>query len=456
VDRLPDRERVSVAAMLRELLDGEGRIDREIHVQAPARDGHRLLMEVHLTADVGSSGEREVYGVARDVTERAELLDKLGQAQKMEAVGRLAGGIAHDFNNLLTAIIGYCDYSILCIDDTDQLRKNLSEIKNAGNHAASLTRQLLAFSRRQVMKPRLLDLSQLIRNLKDLLVRLLGEDITLEAKYAPDLGAVLADPVQVEQVILNLCINARDAMPRGGRIVVETENAALEASPDPRYKVITGQYVRMSISDTGAGMNPETLSHLFEPFFTTKELGKGTGLGLSTVYGIVKQTGGYIWVDSEPGRGTTFRVYFPRSAGMTDDPKDHPDTVMARGGSESILLVEDDAAIRGLMTSVLGSHGYTVREVQSAEAARALFEAPDARFDLVITDVVLPGESGKDLVERLAAAHPDIPALFMSGHSRETVINRGLLHAGLAFMQKPFTPSVLLSKVREILDGRAS
>jgi PAS domain S-box-containing protein len=455
-DGLPDRERAPVTSTLRELLDGEGRIDREFHIQVPARDGHRLLMEVHLTADDGAGGEREVYGVARDVTERAELLDRLSQSQKMEAVGRLAGGIAHDFNNLLTAIIGYSDYSILCIDDTDQLRKNLSEIKNAGNHAAGLTRQLLAFSRRQVMKPRVLDLNQLIGSLKDLLVRLLGEDITLETKYAGNLGAVLADPVQVEQVILNLCINARDAMPRGGRIVVETGNAVLEASPDPRYKVATGDYVCMSISDSGAGMDPETLSHLFEPFFTTKELGKGTGLGLSTVYGIVKQTGGYVWVDSEPGRGARFRVYFPRSAGTAEDPKAHTDVTLARGGNESILLVEDDAAIRGLIKSVLGSHGYAVREAENAEAARALFEAPEARFDLVITDVVLPGESGKDLVERLAAAHPDIPALFMSGHAREVVINHGLLHAGLAFMQKPFTPAVLLSKVREILDSRAT
>jgi PAS domain S-box-containing protein len=447
---LEDKERM--AGLLWELLNGNGRIDREMQIDA-AVGGRKILFELHLTADGGPAGKRQVYGVARDVSERAKLLDQLNQAQKMEAVGRLAGGVAHDFNNLLTAIIGYCDYSRLNLDDKDTLQKSLDEIKKAGVRAAGLTQQLLAFSRRQVMKPKVIDLNQLVVNLQKMLLRLLGEDIALETVAAPDLGAVLVDPGQVEQVIMNLCINSRDAMPRGGRITVETSNVLLESSRrDSRMEVMRGDYVRLRIIDNGIGMDRETRSHLFEPFFTTKEVGKGTGLGLSTVYGIVKQTGGYIWVESEPGAGATFDIFFPRahSPAETQIPAELPGEV--RGGNESILLVEDESMIRVLVRSVLASNGYTVLEADNGEQAKEIFQARGAGIDIIIADIVLPGISGRDLVEHMKASRPDMPALFMSGYTPDVIDNHGQLQPGLAFLQKPFTPESLLLKVREVLD----
>jgi PAS domain S-box-containing protein len=452
VDRLPAHEQESARAILRELLEGEHRVDRETQFEFFAREGRKMIMEAHLTADAGPGGKRQVYGVARDVSERARLLEQLNQAQKMEAVGRLAGGVAHDFNNLLTAIIGYCDYSMLSLDDSGTLKKNLEEIKKAGNRAAALTQQLLAFSRRQVMRPRILDLNQLISNLEKLLRRLLGEDIALETRFDAELGSVLADPGQIEQVIMNLCINSRDAMPRGGRITMDTANVSLDSSRrENRFTVTRGDYVRLRITDTGSGMDKEIKSHLFEPFFTTKEVGRGTGLGLSTVYGIVKQTGGYIWAESAPGKGTSFDIYFPRVQGDAEAPSEAAPTEV-RGGRESILLVEDEAMIRVLVCNVLGGHGYVVYEADDGEHAEDIIEARGGGIDLIITDVVLPGMSGRELVERLAAAYPGIPALFMSGYTRDVIDNHGVLHAGLAFLQKPFSPEALLRKVREVLD----
>ena len=454
IDYLPRHERKRSAALLEELLVSSGRMDRELQVEFAAKDGRKLLMEAHLTADVGPSGKRQIYGVARDVSERARLLEQLNQAQKMEAVGRLAGGVAHDFNNLLTAIIGYCDYSMLSLDEPETLGKNLEEIKKAGNRAAALTQQLLAFSRRQVMKPKVLDLNRLMANLEKLLRRLLGEDITLETHCAPDLGNIIADPGQIEQVIMNLCINARDAMPRGGRITVETSNVAMESTRrETRFAILQGDYVLLRIIDNGSGMDAETRSHLFEPFFTTKEVGKGTGLGLSTVYGIVKQTGGYIGVESAPGAGTSFDIYFPRSTAGAEAIETAGIPRDVRGGSESIMVVEDETMIRALVKNVLSSHGYTVFEADDGEHAEILFRAQKTSIDLIITDVVLPGLSGRDLVERLAATHPGTPALFMSGYTRDVIDNHGILHAGLAFLQKPFTPESLLLKVREVLDA---
>jgi two-component system cell cycle sensor histidine kinase/response regulator CckA len=452
VDRLPAHEQESARAILRELLEGEHRVDRETQFEFFAHDGRKMIMEAHLTADAGPGGKRQVYGVARDVSERARLLEQLNQAQKMEAVGRLAGGVAHDFNNLLTAIIGYCDYSMLSLDDSGTLKKNLEEIKKAGNRAAVLTQQLLAFSRRQVMRPRVLDLNLLISTLERLLKRLLGEDIALETRFDPELGSVLADPGQIEQVIMNLCINSRDAMPRGGRITMDTANVSLDSSRRDRFTVTRGNYVRLRITDTGSGMDKEIKSHLFEPFFTTKEVGRGTGLGLSTVYGIVKQTGGYIWAESEPGKGTTFDIYFPRVRADADAPKETAPTEI-RGGRESILLVEDEAMIRVLVCNVLGGYGYNVYEADDGEHAEDIIEARGGGIDLIITDVVLPGMSGRELVERIAAAHPGIPALFMSGYTPDVIDNHGVLHAGLAFLQKPFSPEALLLKVREVLDA---
>jgi PAS domain S-box-containing protein len=453
VDKLPVSERERAGAVIREMLAGSGRVDREIQLEVLARGGRKILMEAHLTADRDPHGTRQIYGVARDVSERARLLEQLAQAQKMEAVGRLAGGVAHDFNNLLTAIIGYCDYSMLSLDDRDTLARNLDEIKKAGNRAAALTQQLLAFSRRQVMQPRLLDLNLLVANLEKMLKRLLGEDVVLDTSPAPDLGCVLADPGQIEQVVMNLCINARDAMPRGGRILVETSNESLDSSRrESRYTVARGDYVRLRIVDTGIGMSPEIKSHLFEPFFTTKEAGKGTGLGLSTVYGIVKQTGGYIWVESEPGKGTAVDIFFPRAAGSADvESSGAPREV--RGGPESILVVEDEPMIRTLVRNVLTSHGYTVFEADNGETAQEIFHERGKNINLIVTDVVLPGLSGRELVERLGALRPGVPALFMSGYTRDIIDNHGVLRAGLAFLQKPFTPESLLLKIREVLDS---
>jgi PAS domain S-box-containing protein len=453
VERLPEHERERAGNALRDLLRGTERVDREIQFDFFARDGRKVLMEAHLTAESDPRGKRQVYGVVRDVSERARLIQQLNQAQKMEAVGRLAGGVAHDFNNLLTAIIGYCDYSILSLDDADTLRKNLEEIKKAGNRAAALTQQLLAFSRRQVLKPKVLDLNQLVANLEKLLKRLLGEDIALETHFAPDLGNVLADPGQIEQVIMNLCINARDAMPRGGRIIVETSNASLEAPvKDAGFSLVRGDYIHLRIVDTGIGMSPEIKSHLFEPFFTTKEVGKGTGLGLSTVYGIVKQTGGYIWAESELGKGSAFDIYFPRVEDGMVAAESPAVAQEVRGGTEAILIVEDEAMIRALVKNVLGSHGYTVFEADNGENAQKVFRGQGA-IRLILTDVVLPGMSGRDLVERLAELRPEIPAIFMSGYTRDVIDSHGILHAGLAFLQKPFTPDTLLLKVREVLDS---
>lgn len=454
VDRLPEHEREGARATLRELLEGEQRVDRETQFEFFARDGRKMTMEAHLTADAGPGGKRQVYGVARDVSERARLLEQLTQAQKMEAVGRLAGGVAHDFNNLLTAIIGYCDYSMLSLDDTPTLTKNLEEIKKAGNRAAALTQQLLTFSRRQVMRPAILDLNLLITNLEKLLKRLLREDIALETRLDPGLGTVLADPGQIEQVIMNLCINSRDAMPRGGRITLHTANVSLDSSRrENRFTVTRGDYVRLRITDTGSGMDKEIKSHLFEPFFTTKEVGRGTGLGLSTVYGIVKQTGGYIWAESEPGKGTSFDIYFPRVKEEAHAQRPAPPSEV-RGGREAILLVEDEAMIRILVSNVLGGYGYVVYEADDAEHAEDIIEARGGEIDLIITDVVLPGMSGKDLVERLAGAHPGIPALFMSGYTRDVMESHGV-PTGVPFLQKPFSPEALLLIVREVLDAPA-
>ncbi len=451
---LPPEDKERTEGLLWELLNGSGRIDRETQIDAVLGGGRKIIFELHLTADGGPAGKRQIYGVARDVSERAKLLDQLNQAQKMEAVGRLAGGVAHDFNNLLTAIIGYCDYSRLNLGDQDMLQKNLDEIKKAGVRAAGLTQQLLAFSRRQVMKPKVIDLNRLIANLEKMLHRLLGEDIALETIAAPDLGAVLVDPGQVEQVIMNLCINSRDAMPRGGRIIVETSNVFLESSRrDTRMEVMRGDYVRLRIVDDGIGMDHETRSHLFEPFFTTKEVGKGTGLGLSTVYGIVKQTGGYIWVESEPGAGATFDIFFPRAHSPVEAVNAAGLPGNVRGGNESILLVEDESMIRALVRSVLVSNGYTVQEADNGEHAKEIFQAGGAGIDLIIADIVLPGISGRDLVEHMKASRPDMPALFMSGYTPDVIDNHGELRPGFAFLQKPFTPEALLLKVREILDA---
>jgi two-component system, cell cycle sensor histidine kinase and response regulator CckA len=406
--------------------------------------------------------ERDSYGRVwyfRDVSGRKreqETLEQLRQSQKMEAVGQLAGGIAHDFNNLLTTILGYSDLLASRTGDDDLTRKELEEIRRAGERAASLTRQLLAFSRKQILEPRVLNLNRVVRNIEQMLRRLIGEDVELETRLPESVGAVRADPGQIEQVIMNLILNARDAMPTGGKLTIETADVELETSIAAfRFDLPAGRYVLLAVSDTGTGMDARTLSHIFEPFFTTKEQGKGTGLGLATAYGIVRQSGGYITVDSEAGRGTTFRIYLPRVEGVTEISGRTPSSSLSPIGTETILLVEDEAGVRKLSLTVLEKKGYVVLEAASGDMALQVARSQIGPIHLVLTDVVMPGMSGRELWDRLRLLRPDSRVLFMSGYMDDAIARHGVLESGIAFLQKPFTPFGLAQKVRDVLDAPA-
>ncbi|MFN2563532.1 MAG: CHASE3 domain-containing protein [Gemmatimonadaceae bacterium] len=390
-----------------------------------------------------------------DLTARKQLESQLLQSQKMEAVGQLAGGVAHDFNNLLTVIAGYSSILLEMLDKSDPNRADVEEIKRAAERAGALTRQLLAFSRKQVMQPRALDLNtEVIYGLEKMLRRLIGEDIELMTRLDEKLDLVNADPGQIEQVIVNLAVNARDAMPSGGTLTIETANVVLGPDYAGRHMgVKAGRYVMVAVSDTGCGMSRETMARMFEPFFTTKDKGKGTGLGLPTVYGIVKQSGGDIWVYSEPGQGTTFKVYLhclEHDPGVVLPAFVRSDEAT---GTETVLLVEDDEKLRTLSRRILEARGYTVLEAQDGQEAVSLCDGYEGRIDLVATDVVMPGMNGRMLVERLAAKRPGLRMLFMSGYTDEDILRRGIVDPGMAFLQKPFTPETLAHKVREVLDG---
>jgi signal transduction histidine kinase len=382
----------------------------------------------------------------RDEMERGRSLEKqLIQAQKMEAVGRLAGGVAHDFNNLLTVILGFTDLVLATPPDRALDRDQLEEIRSAGLKATSLTRQLLAFSRRQVLEPRVLDLNTTVSDIEKMLRRLLGEHIDVVTLLRPGLGLVKVDPSQIEQVVMNLAVNARDAMPDGGKLTIETANVHLDENYCREHvEAEPGAYVMLAITDTGHGMDEETKTHIFEPFFTTKELGKGTGLGLSTVFGIVKQSGGTICVYSEPGQGTTLKVYFPRVEGVPEmAPK--AEAVGPRG-TETVLVCEDDEKVRALIRTVLAAHGYTVLEAGSAREALLFRSRYTGPINLLLTDLVLPQVNGRELANQMLAILPGIKVLFMSGYS-ETVLG-----PGVDFIQKPFAPEALCRKIREVLD----
>ncbi len=393
--------------------------------------------------------------ILRDTTERQSLQTQLLQAQKMEAVGRLAGGVAHDFNNLLTAITGYADLLLEDLSVEAAGREEVEEIKKAAHRAAALTRQLLAFSRQQVLATQVLDLNALVGDMEKMLRRLIGEDIDLRTGLARDLGAVQADPGQLEQVIMNLAVNARDAMPHGGKLTIETANAELDGTY-AREHVPTeaGRYVMLAVTDTGIGMDEGTKAHLFEPFFTTKEQGKGTGLGLATVYGIVKQSGGYLWVYSEPGKGTTFKIYLPRVEGAPRPAAQPPVAPGSLRGSETILLVEDEAAVRNLTRRVLQGYGYTVLPTEDGQEALRAAHEHHGPIQLLVTDVVMPKMSGRELAQRLGPQRPEMKVLYLSGYTDDAIVHHGVLEPGLAFLQKPFTPQTLARKVREVLDGR--
>jgi signal transduction histidine kinase/CheY-like chemotaxis protein len=381
--------------------------------------------------------------------------EKLRQAQKMEGIGRLAGGVAHDFNNLLTIIGGYSDLVLVELDSGHPLQLPLGEIKSAADRAASLTRQLLAFSRKQLLAPKLLNLNTIVGDMNRMLQRLIGEDIMLATHLEPCLAPVHADPGQIEQVIMNLAINARDAMPRGGKLTIETRNVRLQALDGirPEGELKTGCYALLAITDTGIGMDDEVKAHIFEPFFTTKEVGKGTGLGLATVYGIVKQSGGAVTVYSERGYGTTFKIYLPRVLEDAERARGSAPGTEPQRGAETILLVEDEEKLRALAQRILRSSGYHVLEARDGQEALEVAHRYENRIDLLLTDVVMPHLSGRRLAECLLPVRPEVKSLYMSGYTDDAVIRHGILDAETAFIQKPFSPHALLTKVREVLDG---
>jgi two-component system cell cycle sensor histidine kinase/response regulator CckA len=411
---------------------------------------HALQKQLKVSAF--SPGHGQFATLFEDITEHTKLEERFRQAQKMEAVGRLAGGIAHDFNNLLTAVLGYADLALNQLSDADPLKPQIQEIRNSGERAAALTGRLLAFSRKQVLQPRVIDLNVVVTGMIPMLRRVIGEDIELVTSPPGEVRFVTADPSQVEQVIMNLAVNARDAMPRGGRITVETASADLAdeaalGSGAPQ----AGSWVTLSISDTGVGMAADTLSHLFEPFFTTKEPGKGTGLGLSTVYGIVTQSGGHISVTSELGRGTTFRIYLPKSEAGAAVPKPAARASVPRGGTETILLAEDEEAVRDLVRTILEQRGYTVLEAADGHEAIGICEDYRGEIHLLVSDVVMPLMSGPELAARLLRLRPSLRTLFLSGYTDEAVNAHGVI-AGANFLQKPFKPVDLAARVRDVLD----
>ncbi len=416
------------------------------------KDGTRVPLLIGIAMLEASEGSIIAYTV--DLSDRRLLEEQFRQAQKMEAVGQLAGGVAHDFNNLLTAILGYADVLASKLPSDSSLQEEIGEIRGAGQRAAALTRQLLAFSRKQVLEPVVLRLNDLVGNLEKMLGRVIGEDVQFVTRLDLSEGNVRADPGQLEQVIVNLIVNARDAMPKGGKLTIETADVELDGAYAERHAMVPpGRYMMLAVSDTGVGMDSETQARIFEPFFTTKEKGKGTGLGLSTVYGIVKQSGGYIWVYSEPGKGTTFKVYLPRVEEAVSGVPTRSMVSLPVLGIETILLVEDERAIRALALSVLEKHGYRVLEAGSGKDALERVRGEARPIHLLLTDLGMPEMSGTELASRLRELHPDIRVLFMSGYTDDGVVRNGQLGRGRAFLQKPFTPSALARKVREVLDA---
>ena len=393
-------------------------------------------------------------GIGEDITERRQLLAQLLHSQKMEAIGRLAGGIAHDLNNLLTAIAGYGDFAVAQLQADDPVRRDIEQSLKACDRAAALTRQLLAFSRKQILQPKVLDLNSVVAETEKMLRRLIGEHIGLRTSLEPELGSIKADPGQLEQVIVNLAVNARDAMPRGGQLTIETRNVILdEEYASSHIDISPGNYVMLVVSDTGIGMDEETQRRIFEPFFTTKEAGKGTGLGLSTVFGIVEQSGGHIQAASASGKGTTFSIYFPRIAESAQVYKPGREAEEGLRGSETILLAEDDEMVRGLFSRLLKSYGYQVLETANGEAALLMCERHHGPVHLLLTDVIMPEMSGRELANRLAQLRPEMKVLYVSGYTDDAVIQQGIMDAEVPFLQKPVPQGVLARKVREVLDA---
>jgi two-component system cell cycle sensor histidine kinase/response regulator CckA len=413
-----------------------------------------LWLETWLVPMTSGPSPDAVMGVARDVTARKTLERQLLQAQKMEAIGQLAGGIAHDFNNLLTAILGYSELVLDRVGQDADLASDVQQIRKAGERAGRLTRQLLAFGRKQLLEPQVVDLNDVLRELDKMLGRLIGEDVHIEFVAGPNLDRVKVDPGQMEQVIVNLAVNARDAMPRGGTLRIATASVTLDrAGAERRPGMSPGRYVALTVQDSGCGMSPETVAHVFEPFFTTKPVGKGTGLGLAMVYGIVKQSGGHITIESEVGRGTTVTIYLPSVA---DAPTAREGTAATASstGRETILLVEDETSVRQLMQRTLERAGYTVLPAPTVAEAIVIAKDQDRRIDLLLSDVVMPDLSGPDVAQRVVRLHPAVKVLYVSGYTNQIALDSGILSRRAAFLAKPFTPQALTTRVRECLDAR--
>jgi PAS domain S-box-containing protein len=440
------------------LVERDTYTDREYdEVQATwrAKDGRRLNVQLSVRAARNAAGAIEFYETfVTDVTEQRRLEAQFLQSQKMEAVGRLAGGVAHDFNNLLTVILSYASLLLEDWPPDHPDREDVEQIRKAAEGAAGLTRQLLAFSRRQVLDPKITDVNAVVGNIEKMLARLLGEDIRVVVQPAADLGMVRVDPGQLEQVILNLAVNARDAMPKGGILTIETMNADMDEAYVQGHPIAAaGRYVMLAVSDTGTGMDEATQARIFEPFFTTKEAGKGTGLGLATVHGIVRQSGGFIWVYSEVGRGASFKIYLPRVDAMAAGAA--PALAAVRGGTETILVVEDVDAVRRVTSRLLERLGYKVLQAADGAAALRLVSEHPAPIDLLLTDVVMPDLGGPELADKVRARRSEIKVLFMSGYTDGAIVHNGVLNAGIAYLQKPLTPATLATKVREVLGHSA-
>lgn len=454
-----------------QIVNESSRLETESTVDKVLRDrvisnlaSHTVLIArngvEHPIEDSGSpivDKEGKLIGVVvifRDVTERRRTEAQLLQAQKLESVGRLAGGVAHDFNNLLTAIMGYAELAQEECDLDPKGKEYLANIYQAAERAANLTRQLLAFARQQVIEPRTVNLNDLVLGLDKMLRRLIGEHIELVMLPEEDLHLVKVDPGQFEQILVNLVVNARDAMPDGGKISIETDNIVLDEEYIRLHEgVAPGEYAMLAVSDTGTGIEEGIRLHIFEPFFTTKEKGRGTGLGLATVYGIVKQAGGHVWLYSEPGEGTTFKIYLPRTLETVAAEAVSPNSPAQAGGCETVLLVEDEPLVRTLAAQTLQSRGYTVVEASNGEEALRVVKGREQEIALLITDVIMPQMSGKELAERLLSINPRLKILYASGYTADTIVHHGVLEVGLSFLSKPFTPSALAQRVREMLDS---
>jgi len=442
--------------VLARFANGDESVRTQVHqIDQLRKDGSIVRTEVAITLlQNQQGGVGEILGVTRDVTDRLQVEGRLLQAQKLESVGRLAGGVAHDFNNLLTVINGYCDMLMSELPQDEGSHELVAEIRTAGERAAALSGQLLVLSRKQVVQAREVNLNDIIGEVEKMLGRVIGEDIRLESVLSPSLGCVLADPGQLHQILMNLAVNARDAMPNGGTLLIETTNIDLEEGfAGPHAEVQAGRYVQLKVTDTGVGMTQEVLSHLFEPFFTTKKAGEGTGLGLATVYGIVKQCGGSIWVYSQPGQGTNFSIYLPRiepSGTAQNEPAQATPTVR---GTETILVVEDQDQLRKMTERVLRDHGYKVLDAADPDAALIHSKSYDGTIHLLLTDVVMPGMMGPELADRIKALRPAIEVVFMSGYSERALLDRQVMESAGAYLAKPFSPKSLAVKVREVLDS---